>query len=83
MHIAINESDTFDKSFELDHVPEVGELFRYQLNGEVTKIYEVTRVDPPPAGLKGRVSHQVVLQVQQKRPGDQTLVPLVEIETID
>lgn len=82
-YIAINENGKFDKSFEWPKKPKAGDLFRYQLDGEVTKIYVVTQVGPPPSGLSGRVSYQITHQVQTTRSGDQTLVPLVQIEHID
>lgn len=83
MQIGINESGKFDKSFEWPDEPKEGDLFRYTMNGEVTRIYVVTKVDAPPPGLSGRVSCQVTLEVQKKRSGDQTLAPLVKIESID
>lgn len=83
MHIGINENGKFDKSFAWNKEPKQGDLFRYTMDGEVTKIYVVTKVDPPPPGLSGRISYQVTLEIQLKRSGDQTLVPLVQIETID
>lgn len=82
-HIVINENGRFEKSFQWKKVPEFGDLFRYEKDGEQTKIYTVTKVDLPPLGLRGRVSYQVSLELQTRRRGDQTLVPLIKIEYLD